>query len=179
MRTHTHFRLRQTIPFALALAVSVLISGCCASSHLVSSAGNTAVGAVKGAGKTASAATRAAGKVTISVVGTAGEVVHSSVNAAGDVAKATVGAAAGIATAPFVLFKDSATGKTCGIPWRDGMTLAVAMQESKWNAGLTAIKILRGNEAIRPKANLALKSGDVVEVASEKNSLAVAAPGDL
>ncbi|MBM3839142.1 MAG: hypothetical protein FJ398_14480 [Verrucomicrobia bacterium] len=175
MKTNSLFRFSRA---AGGLVVAATLCGCCAS-HIVSSAGDTAAGAVKGAGKTAASATRTASKTAASAVGTAGKVVHSGVTAAGQVAKATVGAAADVATAPFVIFRDTKTGKSRRVPCHDGMTLASALKEAGVNAELDSISLVRGADSFRPGGSFALKPGDVIELTAKGGAPALVQAGAL
>ncbi|MBI2949411.1 MAG: hypothetical protein HYY23_17360 [Verrucomicrobia bacterium] len=161
------------------IAVVATLCACCAPAHIVSSAGDTAAGAVKGAGKTAASATRAASKTAASAAGTAGKVVHSSVTAAGQVAKATVGAAADVVTAPFVLFKDARTGKSCRVPWHEGMTLVSALKEAGVKTELDTVSLLRGADSFKPGDSFALRPGDVVELTAKGGVPALVQAGAL
>lgn len=175
--------LSRSVPRLVALALATVaplwVAGCCAPAHVVSSAGDTAAGAIKGAGRTAASATRTAVKTAASAVGTAGKTVQSGVNAAGKAAKATVGAAADVVTAPFVIFKDTKSARTCRVPWRDGMTLAGALQEAKVNSELVAVKILRGNDGFNPDRSFVLKPGDIIELIAKDGVPALITAGAL
>ena len=180
MKTDSLFdSLRAKASLAVGGVGALLLCACAAPAHIVSSAGDTAAGAVKGAGKTAASATRAATKTAASAVGTAGQVVHSGVNVAGGIAKATVGAAADVVTAPFIILKDTKSGKTCRVPWQEGLTLTSALQEAKANAGLSAVKVLRGKEELRASDSFPLKPGDLIELTAKDGGPALMAIGAL
>jgi hypothetical protein len=175
MKTDSLFR---SLWAAGGVAVVATLSACHAPS-IISSAGDTAAGAVKGAGKTAASATRSASKTAASAVGTAGKVVYSGVSAAGHVAKATVGAAVDVVSAPFVILQDTKTGKSCRVLWREGMTLASALREAGVNGELDSISLVRGADSFRPGDSFALKPGDVVELTAKGGAPVLAHTGAL
>lgn len=180
MKTHSFFHsLLAAAALSGGIGTVAFLCACSAPAHIVSSAGDTAAGAVKGAGKTAASATRVATKTAVSAVGTAGKVVHSSVSAAGEITKATVGAAADVVTAPFVIFKDAKTGKSCRVPWREGMTLASAIKEAGATAELDGISVVRGNDNFKPGNSFLLKPGDIVELTAKGGVPALVQAGAL
>ncbi len=180
MKTHSFFHSLCTHPgLAGAVAGAAWLCACCTPAHVVSSAGDTATSAVKGLGKTAAFATRTATKTAVSAVGAAGKVVHSGVSAASEVTKATVSAAAGVVTAPFVILKDTKSGKSCCVPWREGMTMAAALQEAKVTTELAAVKILRDEDGFGPNKFFVLKPGDVIELTAKGGVPALVAAGAL
>jgi hypothetical protein len=134
------------------LLAAALLAGCSTASHTVSTAGKAASDSVSLAGKTAASAT-----------GAAIQVARSGASAAGQVARATAGAAIGVAQAPFIRFKDKASGRTQQIPWEKGMTVASAARLAKLAPPITAFQVVRGQEILKGNRQLSLQPGDIIE----------------
>ncbi len=134
------------------LLVAVLLAGCSTASYTVSTAGKAASGTVSLAGTTAASAT-----------GAAIQVARSGATAAGQVARTTAGAAIRVAQAPFIHFKDKASGRTQQIPWAKGMTVASAERLAKLATPITAFQVLRGQEILKSNRQLTLQPGDIIE----------------
>jgi sugar lactone lactonase YvrE len=141
-------------------------------------AGCSIVGATAGAvGTVASTSIKAAGTVVGATVKTTGRVVGAAVSSSGEVTATGMESAAKLAKTGMVVAVDAGSGAITEMPWQQGMELALAAQNGKFDAAFNTAKIYRQGrvitadmEAVRAGAQkLALQSGDVVEFAKKKS----------
>lgn len=129
---------------ALLLISVIFPSGCS-----VQTAGRVAA-------KTISTAGSVAAKTTVAVVKTSGHVAASTT-------KTVVQTGGSVATSmgkmAFVTFKDTTTGVSKQIPYREGMRLYTASQTAKFDAGLKAFKLLRNGTPVMTAKWSSVKPG--------------------
>jgi hypothetical protein len=120
-----------------------------------------------------------AGKAVSTTVGVAADVTAATVRGTGTVAAAAVGAtsnvtdeslraAARLSQTGSVVFFDPRTGAVFETPWHEGMRLLGAAAAAKVDAAFSVVRVIRKGKAIDsagPIATLAVKPGDVVELA--------------
>jgi len=120
-----------------------------------------------------------AGKAVSTTVGVAADVTAATVRGTGTVAAAAVGATSNVTDESLqavarlsqtgsVVFFDPRTGAVFETPWHEGMRLLGAAASAKVDAAFSAVRVIRKGKAIDfagPIATLAVKPGDVVEIA--------------
>jgi hypothetical protein len=120
-----------------------------------------------------------AGKAVSTTVGVAADVTAATVRGTGTVAAAAVGAtsnvtdeslraAARLSKTGSLIFFDPRTGAVFETPWQEGMRLLGAAESAKVDAAFSAVRVIRKGRAMDstgPIAALAVKPGDVVELA--------------
>ena len=140
-------------------------------------AGCSVVGATVGAVATvASTSIKATGSVVGATVKTTGRVVGAAVSSGGEVTAGGRESAAKLAKTGMVVAVDAGSGAITEMPWQEGLELAIAAQNGKFDAAFNTAKIYRQGRvitadmaAVRSGAQkLALQSGDVVEFAKRK-----------
>lgn len=141
----------------LVAALSLPPAGCLAY-KVVSAPVKVAATTVVVAGEAATAAVTATGKIAVSAVHATGSITSSGIDAA-----------ASLARAGMVTFADTASGTVVRIPWTQGLTLAGASTAAKIRLAQRAVRIVRDGRQVlaatrAPATNLALHSGDVVEL---------------
>lgn len=134
------------------MLLAVSLSGC----FLIRVAGKTATTTIGVATDVTAAAVRGTGRIAAAAVGASGDVADEGVRVAGKLSKSGM-----------VVFFDPKTGVTWEVPWREGLKLMAAAELAKVDSALTAARIIRDGKAIaaREPGAMALKSGDVVELA--------------
>jgi len=119
------------------------------------------------------------GKAVSTTVGVAADVTAATVRGTGKVAAAAVGATgkhsdeslkatARLSKKGSVVFFDPRSGAVFETPWKEGLILRAAADSAKVDPAFSAVRVIREGKAIdsaRPVATLAMKSGDVVELA--------------
>ena len=163
---------------ALSL-VAVSLAGCSIASDSISSAGHTAADSIKFAGKTAASASGGGANTAKGAVGSAGDVAISTVKAAGDIVMATGDAVVGVMKAPFVVFKDTKTGKCHRVDWDHDMTLGRALAKSKMVADTGVVRVRRGHKVLKASDKLRLKPGDVIEFKATPPKTEFAVAGEI
>lgn len=140
-------------------------------------AGCSVVGATAGAVATvASTSIKATGSVVGATVKTTGRVVGAAVSSGGEVTAGGLESAAKLAKTGMVVAVDAGSGAITEMPWQEGMELAMAAQNGKFDAAFNTARIHRQGRvitadmaAVRSGAQkLALHPGDVVEFARRK-----------
>jgi sugar lactone lactonase YvrE len=141
-------------------------------------AGCSVVGATaSGVGSIAATSIKAATTITSATVKTTGRVVGAAVSSSGEVTATGMESAAKLAKTGMVVAVDAGSGAITEMPWQEGLELAVAAQNGKFDTAFNTAKIHRQGRvitadmaAVRSGAQkLALKSGDVVEFAKKKS----------
>jgi hypothetical protein len=150
--------LRRNFLLAFLAAVQVFGLGGCLAAAVVTGVGALAVATVSTAGKVAGATVSAGGYVASSVI-----------SASSDVTDAGVKAAAKLSRDGMVVLFDPKSGTAWQVPWTQGLNLLGALQAAPIGPALEAARIIRGTQVIEAEkkkaADLAMKSGDVVELA--------------
>jgi hypothetical protein len=120
-----------------------------------------------------------AGKAVSTTIVVAADVTAATVRGTGTVAGAAVGAAskhsdeslkvaARLSKKGSVVFFDPRSGAVFETPWTEGMRLMAAAESAKVDPAFSAVRVIREGKAIDsagPVATLAVKPGDVVELA--------------
>jgi hypothetical protein len=120
------------------------------------------------AGKAVTTTVGVAADVTVAAVRGTGKIAAAVVGASGDVADESVRTAAKLSKTGVVVFFDPKTGAVWEAPWREGLKLVAASELANFDVGMTAARVIRAGKAINvtgQAANIAVKSGDVVELA--------------
>lgn len=145
---------------------------------LLSLAGCSVVGAAaSGVSSIAAAGIKTAATVTTATVKTTGRVVGAAVSSGGEVTAGGLESAAKLAKTGMVVAVDAGSGAITEMPWQEGLELAIAAQNGKFDAAFNTAKIYRQGRvitadmaAVRSGAQkLALQSGDVVEFVKKKS----------
>jgi hypothetical protein len=124
--------------------------------------------AVTLAGKTVTTTVGVAADVTAATVRGTGTVAVAAVSATSNVTDESLRAAARLSKTGSVVFFYPKTGAVFETPWKEGMNLLTAAESAKVGAVFTAVRVVRKGNAIHssgPVATLAVKPGDVVELA--------------
>jgi hypothetical protein len=149
---------RKTIILLLAGTSSFGLGGCLVAT-VVSGAGSVAVATVSTAGKVAGATVAAGGKVASSAFGSSADATDAGVKAAAKFSKDGM-----------VVFFDPKRGTVWQTPWSDGLKLLAASQAARIDTSVEVLCIVRNAKAVavdrQKAADLPVKSGDVVEIAS-------------
>ena len=132
--------------------------GCCALVVLGGCSASKTVGATGSLLKTTVITT---GNLAGQVLKTGGSLARTGVQAAADVVR------------PGLVTVVQESGKTVRkIPWKEGMTLYAATKRAELDAGVRAVKIMRGDEVIqrgireiqKKQRDVVLKEGDVIKI---------------
>ncbi len=109
-------------------------------------------------------------KVTVATVETTGKFATATVTSSGEARTMSVESAVKLAKAGMVVVVEAGSGATAELPWRQGMQLYSAAQAGKFSGSFSAAKIFRDGKILSANLNqtraaeLALRSGDVVEL---------------
>ena len=147
----------------LVIALTVLVCGC------------TLRSTERAAAKTVSGIGKLATTTTVAVVKTSGQVTVATAKAvvttSGSIAK-------GVAATAFVTFKNSATGISQQIPYREGLRLYAASQTAKIEGAIASFELLRNGVAVMhakwssvkagSHTDPVLSAGDVVRLSQPK-----------
>lgn len=130
--------------------------------------GGTSCSVANMAGKAVTTTVGLAADVTVATVRSSGRVAAAAVGASGDVADESLKVATKLSQSGMVVFFDPSTGSTWRTPVQQGLKLYGAAQSAKIGAGLSAVRLIRSGKAMGlagQAAQLAMKSGDVIELA--------------
>lgn len=124
---------------------------------------------VKVAGKATAATVSATTTVAAATVRGGGKLAYAAADTSFDLAAGGIKAAGKLSKQGAVVFFDPHTGVVAELPWRHDLTMMAATQLAGLDGALQAVRVIRAGRAIstaRTNANLALASGDVVELMS-------------
>jgi hypothetical protein len=124
--------------------------------------------AVTLAGKAVGTTVGVAADVTAATVRGTGRVAAAAIGATGNVTDESLRAAAKLSKTGSVVFFDPRSGAVFETPWHAGLKLLAAADSAKVGAAFSAVRVIRGGQAIDSAgqvATLAMKPGDVVELA--------------
>lgn len=120
------------------------------------------------AGKAVSTTVDVAADVTVATVRGTGKVAAAAVGVTGKHSDESLKTEARLSKSGSVVFFDPRSGAVFETPWKDGLKLLGAAESAKVDAAYSAVRVIRAGKAIdsaRPAATLAMKPGDVVELA--------------
>lgn len=161
MRPTPLTRLLFSRPLLPTLVVALFIAPGCS---VVKVAGQATAATVSATTTVASATVRGGGKLAYAAADTSFDLASGGIKAAGKLSKQGT-----------VVFFDPRTGVVAELPWRHDLTMMAATHLAGLDGAVQAVRVIRAGRAIstaRHDANLALASGDVVELASPHPSQA-------